>query len=127
MKSALNWFEIPTTDFDRAVTFYNTILAVELRREVSGGVPNGVFPYERRDDGRDNERGIGGSIIYDPQVKPSRDGITVYLDVSGKMDDVLSRVTAAGGHVILPKTDMGMGHIALIIDTEGNRVGLHAY
>ena len=122
MKNALNWFEIPATDFDRAATFYNTILAVELRRGMSNGVMNGVFPYESGD-----QRSVGGSLVYDPNVKPSRDGITVYLNVDGKIDAVLSRVANAGGQVMLPKTDMGMGFIAMIVDTEGNRVGLHSY
>lgn len=122
MKNALNWFEIPATDFDRAATFYNTILAVELRRGMSNGVMNGVFPYESGD-----QRSVGGSLVYDPNVKPSRDGITVYLNVDGQIDAVLSRVANAGGQVMLPKTDMGMGFIAMIVDTEGNRVGLHSY
>jgi predicted enzyme related to lactoylglutathione lyase len=28
LKSAINWFEIPATDFDRAVRFYSTIYAL---------------------------------------------------------------------------------------------------
>lgn len=122
MKNALNWFEIPVTDFDRAVTFYNTVLGIDMRRQEFNGVMNGVLPYDSGD-----HRGVGGSLIHDPRVKPARDGITVYLNVDGKMDAVLARVANAGGQIALPKTDIGMGHIALIIDSEGNRVGLHSY
>ena len=30
MKNAINWFEIPVTDYQRAKTFYQTILNVEI-------------------------------------------------------------------------------------------------
>ena len=44
------------------------------------------------------------------------------------LDSVLNRVAAAGGEIATPKTALlpGMGAFAHIIDTEGNRVGLHA-
>ena len=45
MNNALNWFEIPSTDFDRAVMFYSTILEAPLRREVIAGTPNAILPY----------------------------------------------------------------------------------
>lgn len=31
MKNALNWFEIPTVDFERAKTFYETILGYNMQ------------------------------------------------------------------------------------------------
>jgi len=30
MQNAINWFEIPAADFDRAVTFCSTVMGVEL-------------------------------------------------------------------------------------------------
>ncbi len=123
MKHAINWFEIPSNDFERAVAFYGTILDAPLRREVIAGTPNGVFSYEQ-DDGR---TAVGGAVIFDAHAKPGLSGTTPYLNCTGKLDAVLGRVEAAGGNVLLPKTDIGFGHIALIVDSEGNRVGLHAY
>jgi predicted enzyme related to lactoylglutathione lyase len=120
MKNALNWFEIPSIDFERAVAFYEAILGEPLRKEVIAGTPNGVFPYSSEDD-----FAVGGSVFYDARVKPSQNGTTPYLNCAGKLDEVLARVPAAGGTVILPSTDIGFGSIALIIDCEGNRVGLH--
>ncbi len=49
------------------------------------------------------------------------------LNADGKMDAILARVAGAGGAVVLPRTSIGQhGFIALIKDTEGNRVGLHS-
>jgi predicted enzyme related to lactoylglutathione lyase len=49
---------------------------------------------------------------------------------AGRSDGIaetLARVPAAGGTVVLPKTEIGPhGFIAHILDTEGNRIGLHS-
>ena len=105
MKSAINWFEIPSTDFDRAVKFYSDILGEPLRKVDSGGTPNGVFPYESNDQ----DRAVGGSVIYDKDVKPGAGGTKIYLNCTGILDDVLARVPAAGGQVLSPKVDTPFG------------------
>jgi len=52
----------------------------------------------------------------------------IYLNAAPKIDDALARVAKAGGKVVLPKTALpgDMGFYAHMIDSEGNRVGLHA-
>ena len=114
---AINWFEIPVTDLDRATAFYETILDATLER-MEIGTPVAVFPH-------DDDEGIGGALSLDG-TKPSRDGALVYLDVDGHIADVVGRVPDAGGEVLLPVTVIGgdMGSYAYILDTEGNRVGL---
>ena len=59
---------------------------------------------------------------------PSAHGTVVYLNVNGRLDRTLELVTANGGRVELPKTELprGIGCIAKIADSEGNLVGLHA-
>ena len=43
------------------------------------------------------------------------------------MDNILARVEAAGGQVAMPKMSIGEhGSIAFIIDTEGNKIGIHS-
>lgn len=123
MKSALNWFEIPSTDFDRAVKFYSDILGQPLLKREMAGTRNGVFPFEKNDQ----ERAVGGSVIYDPNVKPNPNGTKVYLNCDGILDEVLARVPAAGGKVLSPKVETPVGSQAVIQDTEGNTIGLHAY
>ena len=117
--NALNWFEIPTVDLERAARFYETVLATSLRRETFLGVPHAIFPFER-------PHGVGGALVQTDQQKPARDGARLYLAVSN-LDSALAKVVEAGGTVQLGRTDIGeMGTFAVIVDTEGNSVGIHA-
>ncbi len=118
MLNAINWFEIPAQDFDRAVKFYSTVLKAEVRRENFMDTPNGILPYEGQ--------GIGGAIVHSPNYKPSTDGALVYLNAHNDLDGAIKRVEEAGGKVLLPRTDIGNpGFIAIILDTEGNKIGLN--
>jgi len=68
---------------------------------------------------------VGGAVV--PGI-PSRTGTIVYLSATGRLDRTIALVEAAGGQIETPKTALpdGMGDVAHIIDSEGNRVGLHA-
>ena len=71
---------------------------------------------------------FGGAIASGENFVPTMTGTTVYLDGGNDLSVPLSKVENAGGKVILPKTAIGenRGFIALFIDTEGNKVGLHS-
>lgn len=123
MSHALNWFEIPVTDLDRAIDFYATVTGRRLQR-MDFGVPGqleAVFCTTDR-----SER--TGSLVQSPYSQPAQTGTVVYLNVETDLDDCLQRAVAAGGSVLVDKTPLppGMGSFAQIVDTEGNRVGLHA-
>jgi predicted enzyme related to lactoylglutathione lyase len=116
-KNAINWFEIPVTDMARAVRFYEAVLATQLKREVFGGHDHSIFTAP--------EPGVAGALVKAPHLEPSAAGARIYLDAP-ELDACLARVPAAGGAVIMPKTDIGEpGFIAIVRDTEGNAVGLH--
>ncbi len=119
VRSAITWFEIPTTDFDRARRFYEAILETPLREEMFGNGRIALFPYERP--------GVGGALDEASQARPGDAGVVVYLGVEGRLDRTLALVPGAGGALAAPKTALppGMGFVAHIIDSEGNRVGLH--
>jgi predicted enzyme related to lactoylglutathione lyase len=118
MSNAINWFEIPAVDLERAVRFYSTILGREVRKADFMGEQQALFSY---DDGA-----VGGAIIARPGFEPSPHGALVYLDTGRSLSDVVARVEPAGGQVVVPETPIGdPGTIAVIIDSEGNRVGLH--
>ena len=120
--NAINWFEIPATDFDRAVKFYETALGISMHRETFAGDPNAFFPYVRG-------QGVGGSVVKTDYAKPGASGAVVYINAGTReqLAASLARVEAAGGAVLQPATELGeIGTIALIRDTEGNHVGLHA-
>jgi hypothetical protein len=61
--------------------------------------------------------------------KPSADsGVTIWLNAGDDLQVALDRVEAAGGQILQPKTPISeeYGHMAMILDTEGNRIGLHS-
>jgi predicted enzyme related to lactoylglutathione lyase len=120
VRSAITWFEIPLTDFDRARRFYEAILETPLREERFGPGRIAIFPHA--------EDAVGGCLDESSESRPSSAGVVVYLDVNGRLDRSLELVPGAGGSVAAPKTALppGMGWVAQIIDSEGNRVGLHA-
>jgi len=118
MAQALDWYEIPTLDLDRAIRFYGTVLDVRFTRELFGGVPMAMFPHE--------DKSTGGALIQDGRRKPSAEGALLYLNTHGHLDACVARVAKAGGTVLAAKVDIGdPGFIALIRDTEGNTIGLH--
>jgi len=120
--TAIDWFEIPARNLDRAQTFYETLLATTLRREAAGPAKMlAVFSY--------GDTGIGGCLMAgEGTAEPSQSGTMIYLNAAPMLDAVLARVEAAGGRITTPKVQLpdGQGCFAHILDTEGNRVGLHA-
>ena len=124
MNKLISWFEIPALDLKRARAFYEQILGVRLREEQMGPNRIAVFPYDR-------EQATGGCVIAGKGYAPSPDGAVVYLNANNSannsIDAVLALVEAAGGRIAMPKTALppGMGAIAYILDSEGNRIGLH--
>lgn len=116
--TVVTWFEIPAADFERAVHFYEAVFGIQLRRELDWpGMA--IFPYE--------PPGVSGCIFDAKDIRPSGDGVVVYLNCDTKLDAVLGRLASAGGAVYKNKTHLpGIGWIAQIFDSEGNRVGLHA-
>jgi predicted enzyme related to lactoylglutathione lyase len=61
------------------------------------------------------------------EEKPGKDGVMIYLNASGRLDEAVGAVAANGGSVIKPKHAIGpFGYRAIVIDSEGNRVALHS-
>jgi uncharacterized protein len=115
--STITWFEIPASDFPRAVRFYETLFAAPLVHHASW--PNlAIFPYERP--------GVSGCVAFGEGHRPCADGVVVYLNCEGRIDEILSRLEAAGGALVDPKSHIPtIGWVAQIRDSEGNRIGLH--
>ncbi len=123
MKNAINWFEIPVNNYERAKKFYATILELEITdyHMPEKNMKYGMFPYDMEN------KGVGGAIVQMKEMKPSTDGATVYLNGGDDLNVALAKVEAAGGQVFMPKTDIDEnGFFAQFIDTEGNRVALHS-
>jgi predicted enzyme related to lactoylglutathione lyase len=113
------WFEIPAADYDRALAFYQTVLGVPFTLAQCGAERMAIFPYERP--------AVSGCIVERPG-QAGATGPIVFLNCDGKLDAALDRVYAAGGRIAVGRTEIGdgIGSFAHIIDSEGNRIGLHA-
>ncbi len=124
MTNAISWFEIPATDLDRATKFYEAIFGISLIPMDLPNIKMRMFPID------DPMAGIGGAVVDSGGFhKPSiSDGPLIYLNGNPDVQIVLDKVVAAGGSVMVPKTEISpeYGFMAVIADTEGNRVGLHS-
>lgn len=118
-------FEIPTDDHARAKQFYGAVFGWELR-----DMPVGADVYtlatttpvdenfQHKEPGAIN----GGMFQRNPQLPVSNPVITIGVD---SIDEHLDKITAAGGHVVLPKGEVpDAGYYAYFKDTEGNVMGL---
>lgn len=120
-KTAINWFEIPALDFQRAVRFYSDIFAYELPTRDMGQLRMGFFQHE-------SGVGTGGAIVCGDGYQPSEHGSKLYLNAGNDLLPVLERVESAGGTVNMGKTEISpeVGYFAILTDTEGNRIFLHS-
>lgn len=119
MSNAINWFELPSNDFQRAVKFYSEILGEELQPMDNPQMKMAFFPTK--------DNGVGGCVTHGNGNKPQTEGALVYLNGGDDLSVSLGRVEAAGGQVVMPKTNIGEnGFIGMFMDTEGNRVALHS-
>ncbi len=124
MKNAISWFEIPTTDINRATKFYETIFGIKLTPLDLPNIKMRMFPLD------DMMSQVGGALVDSGGFhKPSlTDGPLIYLNANPDVQLVLNKVVDAGGKILVPKTEISpeFGHMAVFQDTEGNRIALHA-
>jgi hypothetical protein len=120
--NALNWFEIPAHDIERAQHFYEGIFDMKMERMDMGGQIMAGFPTNQ------GSGKVGGAVVKSPFHVPSMDGGVIYLNGNPDLAAVLDRVHAHGGNIVMPKTEIGgdVGFMAMFSDTEGNRVALHS-
>ena len=55
-------------------------------------------------------------------------GPLIYLNANPDVQLVLDKIEAAGGKILVPKTEISpeYGSMAVFLDTEGNRIALHS-
>ena len=124
MQNAISWFEIPTTDINRAQKFYETIFGITLTVLDLPNIKMRMFPLD------DMMTQVGGALVDSGGFhKPSlTDGPLVYLNANPDVQNVLDKIAGAGGSIMVPKTEISpeYGYMAVFIDTEGNRMALHS-
>jgi len=123
MQNAISWFEIPATDIDRAQKFYEAIFGIAMIPMDMPNMKMRMFPLD------DPMNGVGGTLVDSGGFhKPSAtDGPLLYLNGNPDVQNILNKVEAAGGKIMVPKTEISpeYGDMAVFIDTEGNRIALH--
>lgn len=118
----VGWFEVPVSDMERAKKFYDAVFDISISVHDLGGLKMGWFPSDP------TKKGATGSLVQHEMYRPSAtDGVLVYFSCKDVTTE-LSRVEHAGGAIKRPKTAIGDGHgfMALVSDTEGNRIALHS-
>jgi len=119
-KNMVNWFEIRVLDMPRAKKFYTAVFGKELIDMTMPEMEMAAFPWV------ENGEFAAGSLVKTQGYEPSTTGTVVYF-YSEDADIELAKIEKNGGKIMVPKTSIGEhGFIALVLDTEGNRIGLHS-
>jgi uncharacterized protein len=115
----ITWCEIYVQDMDRAKRFYESVFEVKLEKLESPGMEMWAFPMTME------AVGASGALVKMDGVPSGGSGTIPYFHC----DEVaveLERVVTAGGKIHTPKESIGQyGFMALIVDPEGNMIGLH--
>ncbi len=121
----VGWFEIYVQDLPRAKAFYEAVFETQLV-ELANPDPNQfgememwTFPMSTQD------YGASGALIKMPGC-PSGGSTLVYFSCDDCATE-LERALKHGGKLFKGKLSIGVnGFIAIVIDTEGNMIGLHS-
>ena len=124
MNNAISWFEIAATDLNRAQKFYETIFGITMIPMDLPNIKMRMFPLG------DMMTQVGGAVVDSGgfHKASATDGPLIYLNANPDVQAVLDKVVEAGGSIMVPKTEISpeYGYMAVINDTEGNRIGLHS-
>lgn len=113
---ALVWCEIPVSDLNKAMAFYNTVFDFETKLDETG--PHAIAFLPTRD-----ETGIAGHL-YEGEPAGKGGGPTIHLAVPGTVEEAADRCWTAGGSVVGSIVEIPPGRFQYIQDPDGNSVGL---
>jgi uncharacterized protein len=118
MINPVGYFEIPVTDMERAIGFYQSIFEYSLERETIDGYDMALFPFA------DGAQGATGALVKGEAYVPAKSGPILYFRVTN-IDATLNKAKTAGAAILYAKKDVGAaGFVAEIEDSEGNRIAL---
>jgi uncharacterized protein len=109
-------FEIFADDPERATSFYETVFGWQIKKW------EGPQDYWLITTGEKEEPGIDGGLAKNQHPGAAKTTNTIGVD---SVDDFTTKVTDAGGTIIMPKMAIpGIGYLAYCTDTVGNDFGL---
>jgi len=124
MQNPIGWFEIYVEDMERARAFYETMLQVTLEKLPDPAISElEMWTFQPADM---ESYGATGALVKMDDMPAGANSTLVYFSCEDCAAEQ-SRVEGAGGVVRQPKFPIGEhGFIAIVIDTEGNMIGLHS-
>jgi len=121
MANSVVWVDIPVLDLDRALAFYSAVLGEQLGKADMDGFSLGFLP------GQDGSGAVSGCLFVAQEIKPSTEGVLVYLNCQGRLEEAEAAIEPNGGKVLESKHQIGPhGYRVVMVDTEGNRMALHS-
>lgn len=120
----VGWFEIYVDDMKRARAFYEAVFGAQFTQLESPAQPPGMemqaFPMHQ------NAMGIAGALVKMPGRASGGNSVLVYF-ICADCAVEAAKVEQSGGRIHMNKFSIGQyGQIALVVDTEGNMIGLHS-
>lgn len=123
MNNPVGWFEIYVQDMARAKAFYETVFEQTLEKLDTTHMPEiemWNFPMTM------NGYGAPGALIKMAGCPSGSGGTLVYFSCADCAVEA-GRAVAAGGTLVQAKMPIGQyGFIAVVVDSEGNSIGLHS-
>ena len=120
MDNPVGWFEIYVQDMARAQRFYESVLGSAFSKLESPGMDMMAFPMNPQGSG------ASGALVRMPGM-PSGSNSTIIYFVCDDCASEAAKAASSGGKIFKEKTSIGpYGFIALVLDTEGNMIGLHS-
>jgi uncharacterized protein len=121
MGNPVGWFEIYVQDMKRARAFYEAVFGLTLAHMDMPGMEMWTFPMEQQ-----GSSGISGALIRMQGLASGGNSTIVYFSCKDCGVEA-GKASRAGGRVHKEKTSIGQhGFFALVLDTEGNMIGLHS-
>ncbi|PID36093.1 MAG: glyoxalase [Rhodobacterales bacterium] len=109
------WTEIPVTDLETSVKFYNAVFGWKMEIDKSGPNPMAVFA---------NSSDSAGGNLYPGKPAQNGEGPTAHIAVPGKLEEAMERLTKAGGETVFGPIEMPFGRFTYAKDLDGNSIGL---
>ncbi len=120
MNNPVGWFEIYVDEMNRAKAFYESVFGVQLTRLANPDIDMWAFPMHAQGGG------ATGALVRMPGFPAGANSTIVYFNTE-ECGSAAAKAVQAGGRVQKAKTSIGQyGFFALVIDTEGNIIGLHS-
>ncbi len=120
MGNPVDWFEIYVQDMARAKAFYQSVFDVQLSDLGGQGMEMWAFPMGSE------EYGATGALVKMAGFPSGANSVLIYFKCADCTVEA-AKAVKAGGRIQKEKFSIGQyGFIALVVDTEGNMIGLHS-